>query len=652
MTRATSSGGVRIEVTGARGESFGAVARRVSNVAGVPILSTDTDAQILDKMGSGAAADRIAAEQAADIAEIAALTAPQVYATTAAGLAAVPSGGTFWVAEAGGLRLYRDDAGTATALDVVLTKSALAGDGGASLIGTAEAGTVQEALDIFGELKTTAMLTPEMFGAVGYPTLADAQAGTSDSTAAMQALFNEASAKSIIANGNDRWYRVGTVYVPSELTAMNIKTFSLPSTQDNSPFFIDGQTVKKRNITLVDCGGHGNRENQSQLITSNFDGQRAIFKIWGQTENVHLIRPWAFYAATDGIFVWHAFYEPANGTDYCHRDLVIQDPDCQWNGRHGISLSSIYRGKVCSNGIGFLANNGKDLPGASGGGYTDGRYGRRTPANLSGLFYGRPITFESFLNGDGFDTMEWTGLDCRGNASGALILHLRHETPCYRLRVTNCQFDDPLGGNGDGAFITTATDFDTGVTYTGSDGIVDAAFAGNKYYRNAPFLRNIFGLTVADTLSSVDPAVSAYGFNLAATVQNVAYFSCPSNRAINGLVSPISIQSVAQIMGSSWSATPQDLRFLGFTVLGQLKFHLPLTVTSDAAELGAFDVFLPSGWADISDVRVEVTNNDTAEPVLGGARRSSNAANAVTFRFKATAAHVHLVDLYFTAAKP
>jgi hypothetical protein len=54
MTRAVASGGVRIDVTGARGESFAAVARRTGAFG---VLPTDSDAAVLDKFADWAIQD-------------------------------------------------------------------------------------------------------------------------------------------------------------------------------------------------------------------------------------------------------------------------------------------------------------------------------------------------------------------------------------------------------------------------------------------------------------------------------------------------------------------------------------------------------------------------------------------------------------------
>lgn len=68
--------------------------------------------------------DAAAAAISAALAEAASLTAPQVYANTAAGLAAVAEGGTFWVKVGDRLVLYRDIAGVATE---IASMSAFAG---------------------------------------------------------------------------------------------------------------------------------------------------------------------------------------------------------------------------------------------------------------------------------------------------------------------------------------------------------------------------------------------------------------------------------------------------------------------------------------------------------------------------------------------
>ncbi len=116
---------IDIEISGLPGESFADVARRSGSIGGVNVPSDASDQEILDLMAAGATAAaeaaQAAAELARDLAQAAAATAPMVYAGTAAGLAAVDEGETFWVGEDGRITLYRDENGVAVALASLVT---------------------------------------------------------------------------------------------------------------------------------------------------------------------------------------------------------------------------------------------------------------------------------------------------------------------------------------------------------------------------------------------------------------------------------------------------------------------------------------------------------------------------------------------------
>lgn len=118
---------IKLEGRGLRGENFADVARRVGTVAGVPVSPNSSDGQILDAMVDAAGYSPVlqasveAAISNAQLAELAALTAPGVYADTAAGLAAVAEGDTFWVKEDDGLVLYRKVSGSAEMVDILGT---------------------------------------------------------------------------------------------------------------------------------------------------------------------------------------------------------------------------------------------------------------------------------------------------------------------------------------------------------------------------------------------------------------------------------------------------------------------------------------------------------------------------------------------------
>ena len=102
---------VRLALRGLRGESFADVARRQGSIAGTAVSSSATDSQVLAALVAAASLTS-------------SVTNPNVYASTAAGLAAVSEGQLFWVVDGGLLNLYRDDAGSATLLAELATQDA------------------------------------------------------------------------------------------------------------------------------------------------------------------------------------------------------------------------------------------------------------------------------------------------------------------------------------------------------------------------------------------------------------------------------------------------------------------------------------------------------------------------------------------------
>ena len=135
---------VRINVSGARGESQADILRRTGRYG---VLPGDTDDQAMGKLNA-------AAELAAATAESA---AGPTYPNTAAGLAATTDGQAFAVDNGDGtVTIYLNSSGSAVAQRTLATTAALAANGG-SLIGLGQGGTVQDAVS---------WVTPQMFGAV------------------------------------------------------------------------------------------------------------------------------------------------------------------------------------------------------------------------------------------------------------------------------------------------------------------------------------------------------------------------------------------------------------------------------------------------------------------------------------------------------
>jgi hypothetical protein len=104
---------VKLALRGLRGESFADIARRTGSIAGTVVSESATDPQVLSALVAAASLTS-------------SITSPNVYASTAAGLAAVSNGQLFWVEGDGLLSLYRDDSGSATLLAELATTDAFA----------------------------------------------------------------------------------------------------------------------------------------------------------------------------------------------------------------------------------------------------------------------------------------------------------------------------------------------------------------------------------------------------------------------------------------------------------------------------------------------------------------------------------------------
>lgn len=150
-----------INVSSARGESYADILRRTGLFG---VLPTDDDETAVAKLNSVAVLAASTAEAAAG----------PTYASTAAGLAATASGGSFAVDNGDGtVSVYLNNAGSALLQRTLATTAALAGANGAGLIGLAQGGTVQKAVP---------WISPQMLGAVGD--------GVSDDTLKLKGAFD------------------------------------------------------------------------------------------------------------------------------------------------------------------------------------------------------------------------------------------------------------------------------------------------------------------------------------------------------------------------------------------------------------------------------------------------------------------------------
>lgn len=113
---------VRVNVTGARGESQADILRRTGLFG---VLPTDDDATAIGKQNADATASADRAEDAL-AGTILASAAEGVFGSVAAGESATTDGEAFYVAEDGELKLYRNDAGAGVEIVDVATRAALA----------------------------------------------------------------------------------------------------------------------------------------------------------------------------------------------------------------------------------------------------------------------------------------------------------------------------------------------------------------------------------------------------------------------------------------------------------------------------------------------------------------------------------------------
>lgn len=407
----------------------------------------------------------------------------------------------------------------------------------ATAIRTADNQTVQQALDNIQTQLSTVFAVPESYGAVGYLTAAAALAG-SDYSSQLQAMATDAAAKGLAINGNGRWYKASTVSWPSGSYVQNLKIVVPNATTDNAPFFVDGQSSAKSNITFIDCEVDGNRVGQTNLASSGGDGQRAGFKLFGHTANIQMIRCRAWNCATDGFFIWTGSVVPATADDILHDGLLIQDCDAQWNGRHGISLSSHKNTQIIG---GRYKNNGKDAPGwTPSGTFSDGGYGRR----YAGAKFGRGVTHEGYFLGEHYEN--WTIINCdvTENWMGALFYAVMYATirSHKNLRISGSIFDDPNGGGGDGCLILYAV-LDDGAgnrtPYTGTDAFDGVFLENNIYRRNYVSMRSMKNWSISGR-AEMDPLVSTYKLDL--SYHGPAdKIDISGNGTINGYVLPFTV---------------------------------------------------------------------------------------------------------------
>ena len=521
--------------------------------------------------------------------------------------------GQFLVKAPGGSRRFLTASGTGGADEAL--REDLAASTGAANVGITLPGVTGAATESLDDVVNRTFLTLERFNITTYATEAQAAVGLVDDTTNMQRLANAAALLGIPVNGNGKWCRAGNIEWQSYTDVRNVNVFQVAGSTDASPFAVSS----KSNITFTDCHVNGNRVGQTNMTTSGGDGQRSGFRIYGRCDNIRLIRCRAEYCATDGIQIWIRDVTPASGTDYLATRIYIEEPQTHWNGRHGISTASTRDFRVVG---GASHDNGKDMPGYPTTPYTSGGNGRRLGGNL----YGRPITAESYLPGEGFRGWTIDGFDGRGNIGGPLWYHRVWEgqtEACYDLNILNCKFDDPNGGNGDGSLQLYAVDNGTdGGKYTGSD-----ALSGLRIL-NSTFGRNYLNInSTRDIVIEGGSAVITTGpYSVIFTdCINVLKCDLPSNKPVLGRPSPITLLDV--VTASGWEAVPVVMSPPVDGSSGRLRYRLGLRVTPTTAGTALVRLVFTPGWVMLPSP--PSVFNDVAGDGSGKSRPSANSNNEI-----------------------
>lgn len=644
MDSVQAGGPIYLEETGARGEGLAEVARRVGTIAGNPVSPGATDAQVLDSLAAGltqvVAAAGYTVISAVRVATTANITLSGLQTIDGVALAAgdrvlvkdqaAAAANGIYVAATGAWARAADfdsaaeivtgayipvQSGAQAGAFVLITQGAVTVGTtalvfrvfdfrSASKITTAQGVNLQSVLD-------TIFAVPEGYGAVGYASSSAALSGP-DCTAQLQAMATDAAARGIAINGNGRWYKASTISWPSGSYAQNLKIVVPNATTDNAPFFVDGQSAAKSNITFIDCEVDGNRVGQTSLSSSGGDGQRAGFKLFGRTANIRMIRCKAWNCATDGIFIWTGSVVPANADDLLHADILLGNCDAQWNGRHGISFSSHQRTQIIG---GRFKNNGKDAPGwTPSGTLSDGGYGRRH----AGARFGRGVTHEGYFLGEHFENWTINNCDVTDNWTGTLLYAVMFATvrSHKNLRISGSTFDDPNGGGGDGCLVLYGV-LDDGAgnrtPYTGTDAFDGVSIDNCVFRRNYVSLRSLKNWSISGR-AEMDPAVSTYKLNLGyhGPADRV---DISGNGTVTGYVLPFSLTYDY----GTWTSGSATVTPLFPIIAGQHRVRITTTATMPGNATNNFQtVTLSTGWVFENYPIPSGVNNSSGSPLARG----------------------------------
>ena len=423
--------------------------------------------------------------------------------------------------------------------------------------------------------------------------------------------------------------------------SLNLKTVATATPTMTCPFLIDGLQEPVSDVVLEDCSVDGNRVNQLAMDVTPGDGARFGFWIAGRASNIKLIRPKAWYCGTDGLFLygWGLGFpskaSTANATDYLIRDILVVDPDLQWNGRHGGSGESA-KGVTISGGV--IKNNGEDMPGFPSTDYGCGGNARRYggAGGMAGLKYGRGWDWESYGVGTGYEDITMSGIDMSDNAGGSLLFYHRLEpgyAPIKNIAVRNCRLTDNSTLVGEGSVVLAPMLPDAGL-YMGKDIIFDGVILSENHYDgtgiailNADNVSVTGGRAIVRSPAFAFAGVVRCGPAVVITVPSsgrIAYGTGPAPAYDISL--PFAFDALTQIMGSTGSIVVDDLggrTFIAFTADGGYTVQRRYVITTQSpgdAHLG-WTFTVSNGFAP-TDIKLTAYIPDLGFPVLSSGASS------------------------------
>lgn len=472
-----------------------------------------------------------------------------------------------------------------------------------------------------------------------------ASPGAND-TAALQEVLDYAAGRAAV-DGRGIQYNVASLRIPSNTVLLNPNLKAVASTSDVNPIFIDGREDAKSNIFILNPRVDGNRVNQTLLETSGGDGQRAGISIWGRASDVTILRPWTWYCATDGIFIWSAGVNPEDGDDQLFQNVQILGINAQWNGRHGCSSCS-ERGVTLT--FAQANNNGRDMPGYPASPYSSGGNGRRVnPADADGHLYGDGYRHESADVGENYSGLELAFAECVDNSGAITITETvepdtagftqskgislsvaRCNSPQHALPIYPVTFNQASGYGG------SLKTFQ-GVTIVGNFEDAALSLSGIDTLKATGTVR--IGSGGSGSNSAILTNCSNYGLDIA---------SDKPTPFIDAL--PVAVVSTTQTTGSGWTIGTPSLGLVKVLPDGSFRLLYTVTVTPDAAEKGLFAVQLTSGWS-VSDISGRIFDVGNGAFVSGYPIPSGLGANYFAFGYTATNTAQATVTVNLTATR-